>query len=377
MKKFTLWAVASVAYFSLAHTALAWDQPLWVRQLETNFPDYACCIATDGDGNVYIAVSPIGGLEPSVAVAKYSAAGALRWKRQIGYVPTGVATDGDGNVYVAGWWDGTWVAKYSAAGVLRWKRRLGTSDSSRATGVATDPNGNVYLAVSLWRQYGDFPYDALVAKYSTAGMLQWTQQLRTAEDDGTSGVATDADGNVYLAGSVVRPEPDYSDAWIAKMSATGALRWRRQLGSSATDYANGVATDGDGNVYVAGSTYGSLGGSNQGGTADAWLAGYSATGALRWKRQLGSSATDYANGVATDGDGNVYVVGSTEGLPGGPNMGSELWIATYSAAGAPQWKRQLASDAGFGVATYFGAVYVAGRTSLFGDALVAKYSTRP
>jgi hypothetical protein len=54
----------------------------------------------------------------------------------------------------------------------------------------------------------------------------------------------------------------------------GVLRWKRQLGTSRSDGANGVAADGD-NVYIGGSTFGSLGGPNRG-NDDAWVAKYRA-----------------------------------------------------------------------------------------------------
>jgi hypothetical protein len=77
-------------------------------------------------------------------------------------------------------------------------------------------------------------------------------------------VASDGDGNVYIAGYTAGPE-EQTDAWLAKYSAAGALRWKRQLGTSYFDPAWGVASDGDGNVYIAGYTTGSLGGPQQGG----------------------------------------------------------------------------------------------------------------
>jgi hypothetical protein len=352
--------------------------------------DVATGVATDGDGNVYMAGftngslgGPHRGFLFDAWVAKYSAAGALRWARQLGVsetdpelvgaVTSGVATDGDGNVYIAGFTDGSlggphqggyynaWLVKYSTAGALRWKRQLGTSEGAIAYGVATDGDGNVYIA-------GGTGGDALVAKYSAAGALRWVRQLEGAT---AYGVATDGDGNVYIAGS----------AWVATYSAAGALRWKRQLGTSKDDIAYGVATDGDGNVYIAGST-----GPYQG--EDAWVAKYSAAGALPWRRQLRTAKADDAHGVATDGDGNVYIAGRTGCCVGAP-PGADAWVAKYSAMGALRWKRQLKTpegEAADGVASDGdGNVYIAGTTdgSLGGpnegynDAWLAKYSTRP
>jgi Beta-propeller repeat len=283
-------------------------------------------VATDGYGNVYTAGYTDGSLGGphqggyyNAWLVKYSNAGAFRWKRQLGTsageAANGVATDGNGNVYIAGWTGGdALAAKYSPAGALRWMRRL---EGAAANGIATDGNGNVYIA-------GWIGGDALVAKYSPAGALRWVRRLVGAT---ANAVATDGDGNVYIAGSTGPYQGE--DALVAKYSAAGTFRWRRQLQTSKADDAHGVATDGDGNVYVAGRT-GCCVGVPPG--ADAWLAKYSAIGALRWKRQLKTSEGEAASGVATDGDGNVYVAGTTDGSLGGPNEGyNDAWLAKYYA----------------------------------------------
>jgi hypothetical protein len=70
-------------------------------------------------------------------------------------------------------------------------------------------------------------------------------------------------------------------------------QWVRQLGKSLNDISAGVATDGEGNVYITGYTSGSLGGANEG-DYDAFVAKYSTDGTLLWKQQLGTSDRDFA-----------------------------------------------------------------------------------
>jgi hypothetical protein len=141
-----------------------------------------------------------------------------------------------------------------------------------------------------------------------------------------------------------------------------------------------VASDAAGNVYLTGSTEGSLGGRNRG-QRDAWVAKYDTAGRKLWARQLGTETDDWANDLATDAVGNVYLTGTTYGSLGGPKRGDyDAWVAKYDAAGRKLWARQLgglfndAYDA-YGVATdAAGGVYIAGGTG--GDAFVAKYSQR-
>src|SRR3954454_12906101 len=115
--------------------------------------------------------------------------------------------------------------------------------------------------------------------------------------------------------------------WLAFLlfSAVGlrgaSVEWIRETGTSLTDESIGVSPDGLGNVYTSGYAFGSLGGPSAG-NEDAFVSKYDAAGALQWTRQLGTSSSDYANGVSPDGLGNVYISGYTSGSLGGPNAGS-------------------------------------------------------
>jgi len=92
---------------------------------------------------------------------------------------------------------------------------------------------------------------------------------------------------------------------------------------ATNDYANGVATDSSGNVYVTGGTKGGLDGNTSAGNTDLFVVKYNSSGTKQWTKQLGSSSRDYDYGVATDSSRNVYVSGDTYGrLDGNTNWQS-------------------------------------------------------
>ena len=97
------------------------------------------------------------------------------------------------------------------------------------------------------------------------------------------------------------------------------------------DYANGVATDSSGNVYVTGGTKGGLDGNTSAGDTDLFVVKYNSSGTKQWTKQLGTSSTDNATGVATDSSGNVYVTGYTGGgLDGNTSAGGiDLFVVKY------------------------------------------------
>ena len=104
---------------------------------------------------------------------------------------------------------------------------------------------------------------------------------------------------------------------------------------ATNDYANGVATDSSGNVYVTGGTKGGLDGNTSTGNTLGSLYETSTGFTIPWTKQLGTSSYDYAYGVATDSSGNVYVTGKTGGgLDGNTSAGdSDLFVVKYNTSG--------------------------------------------
>jgi hypothetical protein len=170
-----------------------------------------------------------------------------------------------------------------------------------------------------------------VIKFDGNGRRLWSQQPGTSPIDYAAGVATDTHGNVYVVGftddALAGPNKGASDAWVIKFDGDGDVLWSRQPGTSAGDSAQGVATDTDGNVSVVGQTFDALGVPSQA----AWVIKFDGDGDVLWSRQPGDHHHDVAQGVATDMDGNVSVVGSTYGALGGPNKGeADAWVIKYA-----------------------------------------------
>ncbi len=257
-------------------------------------------------------------------------------------------------------------------------RQLGSSAAEEATAVATDIGGNVYVAGytegSLDGNTSAGNRDLFVVKYNASGVKQWTRQLGTSDLDEARGVATDSGGNVYVAGSTGgsldgNTSAGNFDGFVVKYNAIGVKQWTRQLGTSDADNATGVATDTGGNVYVAGSTAAGLDGNASAGGGDIFVAKYNTNGVKQWTRQLGTSGYEELGGLTTDTGANVYLVGSTAGgLDGNTNAGSDdLFLVKYDTNGVKQWTRQAGSSTGdypFGVgADAGGNLYVAGHTA--------------
>lgn len=143
-----------------------------------------------------------------------------------------------------------------------------------------------------------------------------------------------------------------------------------QFGTTGLDFGYGVATDSTGNLYVTGSTSGSLNGPNQG-SGDIWLNKYNPNGDQVLGLQIGSSAGDVPYNLVTDKDGNFYLSGTTGGsfVAGKQSSGgTDAWVAKYNSSGTLVWGRQVGealtggfSTSGFGLQVDDqGSVYLSG-----------------
>jgi len=119
------------------------------------------------------------------------------------------------------------------------------------------------------------------------------------------------------------------------------IAWSYQLGTSAKDECRSVVTDASGNVYISGYTKGSLGGTNMG-SWDAYLAKYDSAGNLLWTEQLGTTVDDTSSSMDLDTYGNVYITGSTLGSISETHAGGwDAYIAKYDPTGNLLWNNQL------------------------------------
>ena len=114
----------------------------------------------------------------------------------------------------------------------------------------------------------------------------------------------------------------------------------KQLGvAGRTTYGFSVASDANGNVYVAGFTNGGLDGNTLTGTRDFIVTKYNSSGVKQYTRQLGVAGKEtYGLSVATDAIGNVYVAGYTNGgLDGNSQTGTQdFFITKYDSSGVKQ-----------------------------------------
>ena len=97
-----------------------------------------------------------------------------------------------------------------------------------------------------------------------------------------------------------------------------------------------------GDVFVTGSTKGSMDGNSNSGYRDIVLIKFSSSGAWQWTRQRGTGGGDRGYGVAVNSEGDIFVAGDTKGsMDGNPNSGSyDIALIKFSSTGDWQWTKQ-------------------------------------
>ncbi|MDD2891073.1 MAG: SBBP repeat-containing protein, partial [bacterium] len=289
---------------------------VWARRY--NGPDKysaddAYAIAVDKSGNVYVTGASVGiGTYYDYAKVKYNSAGDTMGVRRYdsgggaGDYGTAITVDNSGNVYVTGSSRGYTTIKYDSLGNTMWVRvNDGVKDVKRiwcgGSLITVDNSGNVYVTGGRY----------LTIKYDNFGDTMWVRKYQEPLLGGSevSGLAVDNSGNVYVTGySDISDTGSGSDYATIKYNSSGDTMWvRRYHGpdNSSWDEATALAIDNSGNVYVTGKSFSSDT------NPDYATIKYNSFGDTMWVRRYNGPGNtyDWANALAVDNSGNVYVTG--------------------------------------------------------------------
>jgi hypothetical protein len=320
----------------------------WIRQFGSSASDSTRVISADNFGNVFLVGSTYGSLFGSSGSGSYTPifvncgpsgdlSSGRRFINDTGVYP--IAADGHGNALAVGYSGvDNLLQKYDSSCTLLSNIDLGIAWSGNGgiNAQCIDSQANAYFAGI---NYNSGQGDAWVRKFASSGSVTWTQQFGSPLEDEAQQVCVDSTGAVYVAGFTRGSlagtfAGGSSDVFVAKLSNNGTLLWKKQLGSSGDESADGTTADKDGNVYVVGRTSGNLGGATRD-ENDAFVCKFSSAGNLAWTRHIGTTGVDYVFGVAVDSGGNVFVGGDTTGTLGTQNAGGyDAFIQEYAPDGS-------------------------------------------
>ena len=289
-------------------------QGQWVKTFGGGFGCYLGSIATDASGAAIVVGSfsdstidfnPGAGTANLTAagrnsvVVKLDASGNYAFATNFtGGAASDVATDGSGNILVTGTYQYTvdfdpgvgtatltsngsqaaYAVKLSSSGGYQWARSVANSDWQHVPHVGFDGSGNAFIAGQFSgtvdfdpgvavdsRTASGSSWDAFATKFTAAGAYVWTRQISGSGDESVENLATNAAGDVFLAGKfagAVDADPGVgvvtltsaggTDVMLVQLSAAGDYRSARRYGGTSGDYASDVAVDATGSGLMVG-----------------------------------------------------------------------------------------------------------------------------
>jgi uncharacterized protein (TIGR03437 family) len=275
--------------------------------------------------------------------------------------------------------------------------------SGTASGVALDPSGNVYMTGTLLASSGY--YGCFIAQLNSAGTTVAYTYIGAAPPAGYSGngdvtcnaIAVDTTGKIYVAGETdsaylyadtgyLNYYPGYTfDAFVMKLDSTPDVYFSHYFGGSGTDMFNGIALDGQNNVYLTGSTNspdlpvkaGAAQTSLHGKTSNAFVVAFTSVGVGTYSTYLGGTGADYGNAIAANAAGDAFVTGSTTStnfpMMGAPYQSTlkgtqNAFVSKIGAGGGAliysTYLGGSGNDEGLGIAVDpSGAAYITGGTT--------------
>ncbi|UOQ51720.1 T9SS type A sorting domain-containing protein [Hymenobacter cellulosivorans] len=182
-----------------------------------------------------------------------------------------------------------WVVKLNATGTKEWDRTLGGSLSDQALGVQQAPDGNYLIAGTSYSgisgdktQASKGNSDIWVVKLDPLGNKVWDRSLGGNRHEDANSILATSDGGMIVAGSSfsgisgdkTQPSRGGYDFWLVKLDGVGTTQWDLSLGGPDHDPASALASQPNGGLVVAGTTYPGIGGDKTQigyGEEDFWL----------------------------------------------------------------------------------------------------------
>ncbi|MES2763436.1 MAG: SBBP repeat-containing protein [Bacteroidota bacterium] len=368
-------------------------------------------------------------------VSKVDASGNFVWGKRVasggGYDDYGMAitVDALGNVYTTGKFKATidldpgagnytitaagdydvFISKLDASGNFIWGKTIGGTGEDVGNSVTVDALGNVYIAgqfkstcdfdpgIGTYTVSSNGNMDLFILKLDVSGNLVWAQTIGAGSNDAGNGIKVDASGNVHVTGyfagnvdfdpgaGIVYLAGSGSEVFVLKLDALGDLVWAKKMGASSTDKGTSIALDATGNVYTTGVTTDGADfdpgtgvftlATGSAGSSVSFISKLDAAGDFVWAKGFGGSGSANGEGVAVDGNGNVYTTGSFTNLidfdPGAATLtystsstNSDIYVSKLNANGDFVWAKYMgggSADNGYAITTdVSGNIYTTG-----------------
>lgn len=191
--------------------------------------------------------------------------------------------------------------------------------------------------------------DYWIMKRNLDGTLVWSKNYGGPGNDDLVTVMPHTDGGTFAFGTTHTDQGVFGDilglagGWIIRTNANGTIIDGKIFGGFTTETAVDAVRHVNGDITMvmeAGST--NLNGQMNHGLLDLWAVHVNASLTIEWTSLLGTTGTDVPTAVATDPNGNIYIAAKSDtNLPGLPpnKGGDDIWIIKLSPTGTLLWQK--------------------------------------
>jgi len=302
-------------------------------------------------------------------------------------VPYDITTDASGSCYLTGETyntfpitasiieipdgsTGIFVTKLDRNGTLVYSTFIDGNNNDRGNGIEVDSSGCAIVVGSS--SSFNFPTEnayqpargggldiVLFKLNSTGNGFVFSTYFGGADADYGDCLALGADGNIYVGGRTSSSDfpthnalqDEYggiSDAFIVCFNPLGTRIYATYYGGSDQEWVNGIAVDNQSYCYVTGFTFSdnltvfNAYDDTLNGTSDAYIIKLDPSGSsLVFATYLGGTGGDAAAGIVLDGEGGVYVTGTTQStdyptknaLQSFNNGSNDIYLTRFNSTG--------------------------------------------
>lgn len=240
-----------------------------------------------------------------------------------GYILAGYVEGGTAGSGIYGH-DGV-LAKFNTAGVLQWNVRFGTSGSGNedhAVYVSQTTDGG-YIVGGSTSSGASGNWDLYLVKLTSSGGTSWARRIHTTSWDEGYFVHQTPDGNYIMlasSGSTVKPH-------LVKIANNGTSNlWgiSYTISGMTNVYPTDMTITNDGGFAITG--YGTVSGSN----TDVFLIKTNSIGTVQWSYRYGGSRAENGNSIKQTSDGG-FVIGGTSSSP---SNGTQFYLIKTDSNGS-------------------------------------------
>jgi hypothetical protein len=315
-------------------------------------------ICSDASGNIFVTYT----LDDSrvIFILKYDPNGNILWVNKYGgqgfASSARIYADSKGNVTLTGKYSNEiifggitlitsnfdniaqYIVKFDSQGNILWAQSFNSESKIPPDDIFLDSKGNTIVlgrfsdsisfgAVTL-KTSDKFSSSLYVLKYDLNGNVIWAKSTKGGAGSLSqySSIFLDTACNIFIAG-------EYSDSisfgsialkseimrdvncFVAKYDPNGNVKWAKSYGGSRYDFIEGIVTDVNGNVFIAGGfmspsiLFGSTTLVNTEDGIDLFVVKLDPSGSVIWAKSSGDTEVEYATGISIDRSNNIILAG--------------------------------------------------------------------